>query len=358
MEARRSQSSTDGRRRRLLANRDTSDLLEEFQSLAPQKPAATVERINVSTVDRQILHRMVSGQLWKHCFLIAAVLVLAFTAVWSEIHPPKALQTMVISAQPRISQGLAGAFLLMAGQLSLLIAWIRSCSSVDFSGRYRCWKWLAGSLIIIGGLWVTNTQDSLPQLAAMFVEPLIGTVDAAQRTLVVVPVAGLSIWILGRVLPDMGRNRWSQTLFALGVLAAFSRLLLSWGMTPGFFSAPVLDGVLLSATGLLVCALLLHTRFVLYVCADPPDQHLSRSQEMKQPVEQSENGQPERHKPPTTVAAPDTSTEELRGKENPERGNSISDNDESTDVIPADWAESDRKSRRQRQNKRRRKKAA
>ncbi len=342
MEARRSQSSTDDRRRRLLVSRDTSDLLEEFQALAPQKSATAVERINVSAVGQQILHRMVSGQLWKHCLLITAVLLLTFTAVWSEIHQPKALQTMVVSDHPRISQGLAGAFLVMAGQLSLLIGWIRSCSSVDFSGRYRCWKWLSGCLVMIGGLWVTNTQDSLPQLAAMFVQPLIGAVDAAQRTLVVVPIASLSIWVLGRVLPDMGRNRWSQTLFALGVLAAFSRLLLSWGVTPGFCSAPVLDGVLLSATGLLVCSLLLHARFVLYVCADPPEPRSSGWQETNHPAERAES--------PATIAALDMSAEELCDEESPRRR-----------AFAPDHAESDQKSgssQRQRHNKRRRRKAA
>ena len=138
MEARRSQSSTNGRRRRLLANQDTDDLLAEFQALAPQTSTTVAPRITVTAPDRQILHRMVSGQLWKYGMMILAVVLLAATAVWSEIYQPLALQKMAATSQPRISKGLAGMFLVIAGQLSLMIGQARS--ELDHFGDGRAVK--------------------------------------------------------------------------------------------------------------------------------------------------------------------------------------------------------------------------
>jgi len=271
MDARRSQSSTDGRRRRLLHSHDTEELLAEFEALAPGAAPAVACEVTVAVPDRQLLTRMVSSQLWKHGLLILGIALLGATAIWGEIYKPDTLRDLADSRQPRVSKGLAGAFLIVSGQFALLIAWIRSRSSVDFSGRYRCWKWLAGCLISIGALWVTNFQNSLPQLARLFIEPVIGGVGAARHTLVVVPLAALSVWVLSRVVPDMGRSRWTQALFCLGVFTALGRLLLSYGTSMSEVSDAELDGVLLLATGLLVCSLLLHTRFVLYISKDPPE---------------------------------------------------------------------------------------
>ncbi len=272
MDARRSQSSTDGRRRRLLHSQDTEELLAEFEALAPGSAAAAVSQVTVAVPDRQLLTRLVSSQLWKHGILVFCIVLLGVAAIWGEVCQPDTLRELADSRQPRVSKGLAGAFLIVSGQLALLIAWIRSGSSVDFSGRYRCWKWLAGCLMSIGVLWVTNFQNSLPQLARLFIEPVIGGVGAARHTLVVVPLAALSVWVLSRVVPDMGRCRWTQAMFCLGVLTALGRLLLSYGNSIGEVTDAVLDGVLLAATGLLVCSLMLHARFVLYVSKDPPEQ--------------------------------------------------------------------------------------
>ncbi|MCH2212512.1 MAG: hypothetical protein MK110_14495 [Fuerstiella sp.] len=271
MDAWSSQSSKHGRRRRLLVSQESQELVAEFEALAPQTTAAVIPNNTVTTSERPVICRMVSGQLWKHILLLLAVVLVSMAAVWSEIERPEALEGLSGPNQPRIGRGLAGTFLVLAGQLSLVIGWIRSRSSVDFSGRYRCWKWLAGALITIGILWITNCQDALPHLAQGFVKPLIGGVSAARRTLVIVPITGVSIWILSRVIPDLGRNRYSQTLFVSGVITAAGRLLLSYGASPWSCPVYVMDSILLVSTGLLVCSLLLHTRFVLYISNDPPE---------------------------------------------------------------------------------------
>ena len=288
MDARRSQASTNGRRRRLINNHDDA-LLAEFQTLSPHTPRAPRPKTTVSDPERQLLNRVISGHLWKHSLIMVTLVLLAATTIWTEIFQPQVLQQLAGTTQPRVSKGLAGSFLVLAGQLALLIGWIRSRSTVDFSGGYRCWRWLAGCLIAIGGLWITNFQDSLPQLAQLAAEPIIGGIGAARRTLVVVPIASLSIWVLSRVVPDMGRNRWSQAIFCIGIIAAIGRLLLSYGTVSASFAQSVRDAVLLSATGLMVCSLLLHARFVLYISRDPPERAVAKQQKIAQAPKQPEN---------------------------------------------------------------------
>lgn len=303
MEARRPQSSTNGRRRRLLAHQETSELLQEFRELSPQTSAPVALRPAGIEPDQRVLQRMVSPQLWKHILLILVLGFLAVTSVWSEISQPPAIRNLATASQPRVSQGLAGLCFFAAGQLALMIGWIRARSSVDFSGRYRCWKWLAGCLISTGALWITNTQDSLPLLAESLAEPLIGSIGAARRTLVVVPIASLSIWVLGRVIPDMGRNRTSQTVFTVGVLAALLRLLMVYSSSLGTCPASILNAVLLTSAGLLVSSLLLHTRFVMYISQDPPQRALSAARTTDQ------SATPADHQQPATV---DFATEAVR----------------------------------------------
>ena len=347
MDARRSQASTNGRRRRLINNHD-DDLLAEFQTLSPNHTPAPRSETTVSDRERQLLNRVISGHLWKHSLILLTLVMLAVTIIWTEIVQPQVLQQLAGTNQPRLSTGLAGSFLVLAGQLALLIGWIRSRSTVDFSGRYRCWKWLAGCLIAIGGLWITNFQDSLPQLAQLAAEPIIGSIGAARRTLVVVPIASLTIWVLSRVVPDMSRNRWSQTIFCIGIIVAIGRLLLSYGTQPTSVAQSVLDAILLSATGLLVCSLLLHARFVLYISKDPPE--LTVAKQKKQKIAQA----PKQHENHTVDA--------FTQKKTPSAKPNIA---ESPDVIVDDWTETHSKSngpqkpeRKPRQNKRRKRKAA
>ena len=275
MEARRSQSS-NGRRRRLLNQQGDVELLAEFEALTVQPKVSSTPESIIASADRHILTRMISSQLWKHAALVTLILVLAISAIAGEIYQPEVLRNLADSHQPRLSKGFAGGFLLIAGQLSLLIAWIRSGSTVDFSGRYRCWKWLSVCLTGIGVLWITNFQNSLPQLAQLFAQPLIGEVGAARNTLVVVPLAAVSLWVMSRIIPDMGRNRWSQVVFCLGVAAGVARLLLAYDPSPNPSSVAVLDSVLLASSGLIISALLLHARFVMYISKDPPERKTAK----------------------------------------------------------------------------------
>lgn len=361
MEARRSQS-TASRRRRLLTSQDSDDLLAEFEALTPQTQTAEPLNVTITAPDRHILQRMISGHLWKHAVLIATVTIIAALAIWSENLEMASLQELAATSQPRISKGLAGALLLVSGQLCLMIGWIRSRSSVDYNGRYRCWKWLSGLLVLTGGLWITNVQDSLPQVAQLFAEPVIGFIGAARRTIVVVPLAAVSLWILSRVIPDMGRNRWSQAVFSIGVMAAVARLVLSY--SPDFTAIPptALDGLLLSASVLMMCSLLLHTRFVLYISKDPPERTVStkrRERQVDAVKDESECSE-------SASDGTDDGAHKSAGtkKKAAAKRPAAAEEPESPDVIPVESPEatqaaaSEPKDRKRRRNKRRSRKAA
>lgn len=363
MDARRSQSSTDGRRRRLLATQDSEDLLAEFEALAPQTSTVTAPIATVPAPDRPGLQRFISAQLWKHSLLMLTIVLVTAVAVWVENDPPNVVRQLADSGRPKVSHGLAGLFLLLAGQLSLLIGWIRSHSSVDFNGRYRCWKWLSGCLMATACLWITNVEQLLPELTRLVAEPIIGTIGAARRTVVVVPVAALSLWVLSRVIPDMGRNRWSQIAFTIAVITAAVRLLPADTTTSAWLALPALNGILLSATALILCSLLLHTRFVLYVSKDPPERRTSSARQSPATTEQSDDDESA-----AQVASADSNPspkEEATPSVSPEPATEDSDTGHEPGVIPADWSDSvdDSKAgksaeRRRKRSKRRNRKAA
>ena len=279
MDARRANSASDGRRRRRIVQ-DADELLAEFEQLAPDRrparePVATTAPADQS--DHRILTKLISGRIWKLNGLLLVVVLAACGAVWAEFRHHHVLKIAGEAGTPRISSGLAGIFVLLTGQLALLIGWIRSESAVDFNGRYRWWKWLAAILVTVGVVWIANIQHTLPLLAQAIAEPVLGSISAARRTLVVVPVASIGILVLSRVIPDMGRNRFAQILFTTGLLIAAVRLLLAYGPTVEPLPAPLPDTVLLTAAAMLICSLVLHTRFVLYICNDPPHARLAQA---------------------------------------------------------------------------------
>ncbi|MFN9968755.1 MAG: hypothetical protein ACK58T_02545, partial [Phycisphaerae bacterium] len=94
--------------------------------------------------------------------------------------------------------------------------------------------------------------------------------ESSQKALILVTVCGAVIFLFMSVVPDMGRNRVSQVLLSIGILAMLVTVLdsipASWQFMPG-----VARLVLLSVgSGMTVASLVLHCRFVTYVCNDPP----------------------------------------------------------------------------------------
>ncbi|MEZ6062177.1 MAG: hypothetical protein R3C19_17700 [Planctomycetaceae bacterium] len=258
------------RRRRRLAT-DDLELLAEFgteihaddDSDEPAEPEFCAVRSD------ELLPRMVFRKLWKQSLLVAAVVLLGMIAVALD-QSFAANFVATAEATPRLQDGLAGIYLLVSGQLALLIGWIRSRSAVDFNGRYRWWKWLSALLIVSGIVWLTNSQHTLPVLVAELARPLIGGVTAARGTLVIVPMLALGSLVIVRIVPDMSRCRTSQALFCLGLLLLTARFALKSSAAGLTISPSELTTVLLSAATCLVAAMLLHSRYVLFVSNDPP----------------------------------------------------------------------------------------
>ncbi len=271
MDARRSRLSTDGRRRRLLQQNDEIDLLAEFESLRAGASADPAPQVTLENPDRFLIGRLISPRRWKHGLVLAGTVLLTAAVAFSEMRRVWLTSVPASAWAAGASRPLAGIFMLLAGQLALLIGWVRSRSPVDFSGRYRCWKWLAAFLAVSGVLWITGWHGLLPDLACLAVEPLIGPVGAGRAVLVVVPAAALSLGILIRIIPDMGRNRWTQFLVCVAAVQAGIWVLSGHHFQNTESPQIVADAVLLLASGTILSALLLHARFVLYVSKDPPE---------------------------------------------------------------------------------------
>lgn len=265
------------RRRRRLAQEESQPAIEPLltaDSRAPREPLSTT----VPSIDRQLLRRCLSPRLWKHV-LAAIVLSAVSIGCLALIHYADVQQTSTqTSVGPetalRVADGLAGLMMLAAGQLALLIGWMRSRSEIDFRGRYRWWRWFALGITTWACLQITSTTEFVPSLLVQLVGTVTGPIQAARHTVVLVPVVAWSIWVLSRVIPDMSRYRPAQVLLTAACLGVTLRMLVVFGNWQGAASYLATAALLLAPSLLLCIALLLHARYVTYICNDPPVERL------------------------------------------------------------------------------------
>jgi hypothetical protein len=264
------------RRRRLMSVEDVaaadSLLLEYGITVAAEVPAMS----DLGSHGDHLPGRLISKRLWKHLLIIIPLLLfmgtpLALQSGWNG-YPAE-----ILAARPeasarmvRIAEGMAGALLLLASQLSILIFLIRSDSTVDFRGRYRVWSWLGILLSVAAGGLMTGSLSDLPDLAAMVLEPVTGPLNAARPALALVPLTALMIFIICRVLPDMGGYRPSQLMLALSAGLLSWLVLVGTGRISGFQSDSQSAVLLMWTSGLLFSSCLLHARFVIHFSNDPP----------------------------------------------------------------------------------------
>jgi hypothetical protein len=141
---------------------------------------------------------------------------------------------------------------------------------VDFNGRYRWWKWLGTLVTTAGVLYITNSVGILPSLAVSLAEPIIGNVSAARHALIIVPAAALMIVVLGRIIPDMSRNRVAQAGFCMAIATALAHTIAGSAGASNAAAPQMQAGLLLVTTTTMLASLMLHARFVLYISNDPP----------------------------------------------------------------------------------------
>lgn len=264
------------RRRRLMSPEDRAtydDLLLEY---GIQPPPATDDPEPVILQRDKLLHRIVSERLWKNLLLLAPIILLPFFVLLQGILSGESLAVESAADQIALRQnqrtlfGCVGLQLLLAGQASLIVAIVRSWSARDFAGRYRAYRLSGILLAIVGVIGITVGYAHVTELIALILRPFIGAVESSQKALILVAVCGTVIFLFMSVVPDMGRNRISQLLLSIGILAMLVTVLDSISSSWHLLPVVVRLALLFVGSGMTVASLVLHCRFVTYVCNDPP----------------------------------------------------------------------------------------
>lgn len=270
------------RRRRRLANDEPSALSPTESQIAA---VGTVNSFSSITgggaIDSQMLRRFISPRLWKHVVLLLGLAILGTALTWWSRTAGEG------TVEPsRVLEGMAGMLLLLAGQLAFLIGWIRSQSDLDFQGRYRGWRWMAAAACVLALILLTGTSSLIPQLLVKVVESATGPIQAARPAVLFVFVAVFGLSVLARVLPDMGRCLYSQALLAAAMLTTVVQLMLVHGASQSSIQSETLNAMTLLAAWATFASMLLHCRFVAFVCGAPPVRSTSVSEPVaSQPTE-------------------------------------------------------------------------
>ena len=264
------------RRRRLMTiaeRADSDQVLSEFGVVIPEEGAtpATVARTGDA-----VLSRLISERIWKHVLLIVPAAVTLLRTAWltpaGEFHDLShgTQEAILRTQQSQTLQGLIGLLLFVCAQLSFVIGMVRSRSQIDFAGRYRVWKWFGAALAACSVLALTGLYADLPAILAGLLTPIIGTVSAARRVLVLVPLSMFAVFVAFRVLPDMHRNRTGQWAVGAGALIAGMVAAAGYGNLSFQPERPLFSLMAAAAVSLLFTGMMLHSRYVLHVCSDPP----------------------------------------------------------------------------------------
>ncbi|GAB5441937.1 MAG: hypothetical protein Fues2KO_22860 [Fuerstiella sp.] len=279
------------RRRRRLAQQDAAPI--ETRSTVQASSIALPEplSVDVTSIDRQLLRRFLSPRLWKHVVAIVCVLLSCIGVLWT-LHATRVTEGFVADADsvsespslqvnPTTAQAIvgsvAGGLVLLSGQLALLIGMMRSRSEVDFRGRYRWWKWLAVSLLSLAIIQLTSTSAIVPALLVQMVGLVTGPIQAARHAVLLVPVTVWSVVLLTRIVPDMNRCRPSQVFLLLACLTGSLKAATLLAHAQISFQQLTLDALTVLPAFCCFSGLLLHARFVTYICNDPPAERISTS---------------------------------------------------------------------------------
>jgi hypothetical protein len=269
LNADRSHQVSDRRRRLIVVDEESSasTLFAEF-GIRPDE-VAEVSAPLAEAGDR-LIQRIISRRLWKHWAVITVLTAIGLAVVSLSYSASQSQSNQPGSVIERTIKTIAGLELLVAGQLAILVGWIRARSKVDYRGRYRSWKWFGGLLLTSAFVTLCGLEPLLPGLLADLIQPMVGDVSAAKPALIVVPVTAIGFMLLTRIVPDTGRNRVSQLLILAASIPAVLYLL-CFDRTLTFSRwLPRPEQVLVVASHFVFAGTLLHARFVAWVCNDPP----------------------------------------------------------------------------------------
>jgi hypothetical protein len=254
-----------GRRRRRLAHVDPEAVAAVDGTVAIVLAERGAEASDILDTPQQftMLPRVVSSRLWKHVAVLTVLLFVSVGAVWWE-------QRVTVTGVSSITRGIVGLLILLSAQLAWMISWIRSCSEVDFQGRYRCWKWFAVIAGALAVLVLTDTCALVPDLVVTVLAPITGAIKAARPALVLVTLAPVAILVPVRVLRDMRRCVWSRLFLVGAILLTIVRFMLVYGTAGASISEFTLNLLLVLAALSVFASMLLHCRFVAFISNAPP----------------------------------------------------------------------------------------
>lgn len=276
--------SLDERRRRRLAGEwdsseavgDESDSTQSIESDAIAKPARTGRRRKPAR--RLPLRRLISPRAWK--LGVVAVLLFAFGvgSIWSGYESETIGQTLgpdverlIEPGHSRLVRAFGGLLLFVAAQLALLIWYVRSRSRRDFSGRYRSWAWGAGT----GFVFSASVSLELHRFWSAAIGHVMRLDTPHFDTLCwLAPAMGCGTVLLRDLYSDMRDCRTSVFFLRMAFVCwtAAAVWLLGYGVpVPDQFSQSIIPALSLLGHYCLFLALLVHTRFVIFISAEPPD---------------------------------------------------------------------------------------
>jgi hypothetical protein len=274
--------SLDERRRRRLATGSDNVPLDAVAEPAPRRAVSPRVKRSRRGPAHFPLRKVISIRYWKLAAVtLCAALVGASILVggWAaathgeQLGPGFVLFFRLDSA--RLVRGFAAVGFLLAGQLALLIGWVRSQSLQDFNGRYRGWVFCAIVAFVAALGLETQLASAWSATAAWLWPSGFASVMSSQRgpLLWLVPTGFFGVLVHAYLVREMRDCRMSLSFLWLAFLlaGAAASLVLARPLPAPELQARLLEcGVALLFVVCVFSSLLLHARHVVYVCVDPP----------------------------------------------------------------------------------------
>lgn len=284
-----SQRLDERRRRRLAAESD--DIADETSQVSRSEPLPAPDgRIRhahqpagddssgpaAENLPQLPLHVLIPTALWKHFAIAATFLALGGGILaanvqagrWEQFVGPGVTQLFRVDGGP-VSRWYASLLLLLSSQAAALIWWGRSRSTKDFDGRYRVWTKIAVAWLLCSAGIACDLHRSWNSTALWLLQR---SGRQAEVLASLVPLAIFGAWLMWSLHREMRGCRLS-----LGMVYAASALFVASALATtqliqvasAFGQYLLSDGMALASQTVLLHALLLHARHVLYHTAEP-----------------------------------------------------------------------------------------